>query len=221
MNHAVIESLFDKSTNDRIERNMSEPITYDQLVRSLYLYRDACESPEDWLVLEQDAIVDADRLVSANEMAFDMALCVAEIAHEAGRSEAVIVPDKAMIAKAENEGYECGYEEAAKDPKAWYLQDKHGEPLHLGDQAKTSEGIVRVSEITVNVDPMANRIFGCNANSEWEYKPWKIEKVTSDTREKIIKELADWLESGCSYQTCNDLAEQFVSRVEALGAGHE
>lgn len=204
---------------------------YKSLVRSLERYRDEGESPEDWLVLELDSVVDTDGLVSANEMAFDMAICAAELAYEAGKKDGYTIGFEERqeddwhagfdAVKERADQYLKGFEAAAKEPRFWYLKDKNGDPLHLFDKAKTSDGVVMVTAITASIDPMENRILGCSGESEWEHKPWMIEKVTPDTREKIIKELADWLESGCSYHTCNDLAEQFVSRVEALGVDHE
>ena len=193
---------------------------FESLVKSLKYYRDAKETPDDWMAREADATVDDD--VCWNQVAFDMALHVAELAYQAGLKDR-----KTGVWKADGEVYKEGFDEgfdaAAKDRRAWYLKDKNGEPLHLFDKAKTSDGIVMISAITADIDPMKSRVLGCDDSGGWEHKPWKIEKVTPDTREKIINDLAKLFREmrfGTEDETLdaggNDLAEEFVSRVEGL-----
>lgn len=140
---------------------------------------------------------------------------------EAGKAEAIVVPDNAAIAKAENEGWDCGYdvgyEAAAKNPKAWYVLDKNGEQVHIGDTV-----IVSVP----NYQQQEWRVFNlgenevCNGFRDKCYARY-IEKVTPDTREKVKEELIRCLAKDTDEVpddiTCGDLAEQFISRIEALG----
>lgn len=133
--------------------------------------------------------------------------------YEAGKENCSELKESAM---SENwhDGYRRGYEDAAKNSKAWYVIDKHGERVHIGDTVETINGktfvvnclgdgyITRWSD-----DGLKQELF----NSSY------VEKVTTDTRERIIDELSDWLENGCLESECKELAEKFVSRVEALG----
>lgn len=115
----------------------------------------------------------------------------------------------------ENPIYQKGYEAAAKDPKAWYVLDKHGEQVHIGDIYKRGTIEETVDELGLANDGHPS-INGHYADC--------CEKVTLDTREKIIEDLAiqfSAIENDGIVDVDDDLrafAEQIVARVEALRA---
>lgn len=102
------------------------------------------------------------------------------------------------------------YDAAVKNPKAWYVLDKNGEQVHIGDSIIDSDGeLEEVFAIGENVIVDSCVIY---------HDADKCEKVIPDTREKIKKELA----SNFIYTRIGNeeerliLAEQFISRIEAL-----
>lgn len=122
-----------------------------------------------------------------------------------------------------NAAKQVGFDEAAKDPKAWYVLDKNGEPVHIGDVINSQ------SYREVKVIGFQNG--ACGISVAWSdltlghnvsAPAGNIEKVIPDTREKIKEELAsaiwsDWFECGMDKaNNPDDLAEQFISRIEAL-----
>lgn len=139
-------------------------------------------------------------------------------AYEAGKAEAIVVPDNAAIAKADHEGYNRGYEDAAKDPKAWYVLDKNGEQVHIWDE--TGDGKV----IKLGYGHYINKmmVVVSKESGTIEIPADECEKVISDTREQIKDDLinaiwASW--HNCGINKANspaELAEQFINRIEAL-----
>lgn len=115
--------------------------------------------------------------------------------------------------------YNDGYEAASKDPKAWYVLDMNGDRIHIGDEF--TRGL-----ITETVDELGI-INGSNPSVNGHYASFCV-KVKPDTREKIVDELGKiilaLIESDVDIElldydgiySANDLAEQFVKRVEAL-----
>lgn len=114
------------------------------------------------------------------------------------------------------------YEYTAQDHKAWWVPDKHGEEVHIGDMYKDSNGTRGKALGFVSYgDPVEMLISwgfdNCNVRN-----PNECEKVTPDTREKIIEDLAaqfSAIENDGIVDVDDDLracAEQFISRVEAL-----
>lgn len=139
-------------------------------------------------------------------------------AYEAGKADSE-VEWIAQDMKTREEMYARGYEAAAKDPKAWYVLDKNGEPLHLENKVKTSEGILTITSIRGDIEPTNCLVLASDDNGEWEFKPWKIEKVIPDTRERIISDLVRYARAGHGRETSDELVkqvEQFIARVEAL-----
>lgn len=121
---------------------------------------------------------------------------------EAGKAEGF--NDRDFIEQSE---YNRGYNDAAKDPKAWYVLDKNGEHVHIGDKVKLTNGE------TVTVQGLGScAIFAVPRGSGYTtFETDYFEKVIPDTREKVIKDFASIF--GCTEIT----AEKFVARVEALG----
>lgn len=118
-----------------------------------------------------------------------------------------------------NEGYDhgfdvCyteGYNAAAKDPKAWYVLDKNGDQMHIGDKVKYFNEVLTVFAINggwIVPDESCRTI-----------QADMCEKVIPDTREKIKEELQNLLfgsEGFFSWSRSAEVAEQFISRIEAL-----
>lgn len=119
-----------------------------------------------------------------------------------------------------NAAKQAGFDEAAKDPNAWYAVDKNGERIGVDD--KTSDGKT-VSSLGIKRNPatLELRPYVIYAQGHWDWAD-SCEKVIPDTREKIKEELAsaiwsDWFECGMDKaNNPDDLAEQFISRIEAL-----
>lgn len=120
--------------------------------------------------------------------------------------------------------YKEGYDDAAGNYKAWYLLDKNENPMHIGDKVKTSSGILTITGISVDVEPMNCLVMAGDDNGGWQFKPWCIEKVAPDTREKIIEDIAtaiyDPVNQGIrehpAYIDCKRYAARIVSRIEEL-----
>ena len=128
-------------------------------------------------------------------------------AYEAGKAKAANNGSGVVDQLSYNVGYGSGYKAAAKNPKAWEL-----EGFNIGDKFEcckdhvvTVEGFIVCDDGVMLVD------------DDWDNHPVKdCKKVIPDTREKIIKELADWgYNSDC--EESRKIAEQFISRIEALG----
>lgn len=119
--------------------------------------------------------------------------------------------------------YADGYEAAASDPKTWYVLDKNGEKVHIGDTVyagNMSENgkvigfvheennntycVLRMAKIGI-VEPRYCETKFC-------------EKVHPDTREKIIDDISKSIYSNFAGGQCyaKEKAEKFVARVEAL-----
>lgn len=154
---------------------------------------------------------------------------VARISYEAGKKETlsnanengvIVVPDNVALSRSWHEGYKRGYEEAALNPQAWWIPDKNGEPMHFGDIVKNDryEGFYEVTGI-------GEHSIGLWVNkSEFRWVlPEDCEKVTPDTKEKIIKELIDNIHHITEEETyyeeyvkgCEELAEKFYDRIAA------
>lgn len=106
--------------------------------------------------------------------------------------------------------FEAGFEHAAKDPKAWYVLDKNGEKIHIGDTVYGAIGNMKVEALGDGWIRAIDCDAGCNL----------IEKVILDTREKIKHELMSYFipatYDGDDVSRGEDLAEQFIARIEAL-----
>lgn len=133
---------------------------------------------------------------------------------KAGKAEAIVVPDNAAIAKADHDGFERGYAAAAKDPRAWCVLDKNDKQIHIGDQVKHDSGRIKTIKGLGEGGAFSTNTTFMN------FKEWQ--KVIPDTRKKIKDELSDAIWYGwseCEIGTANnpeELAEQFISRIEAL-----
>lgn len=179
---------------------MSERPTYAEIVQEINEIKDFNDLNE-WMVLH-GATGELCAIASYRNCMISLAC----IAFEAGKSA----------------GYNDGFNNAAKDPESWYLRDKNGEPMHLGDKAKTSDGIVTITRIYGDVEPVDCLVIGSNEDYGFEYKPWRIEKVIPETREKIVSDMGkairamrfggeddEMLELGG-----NEIAELLFDRIE-------
>lgn len=104
------------------------------------------------------------------------------------------------------------YDAAVKNPKAWYVLDKKGEQVHIGD--KVFDG----NDVWV-VEGLCQDGYFDNIGCMWPSS--KCEKVIPDTREKIKEELVITF-TDCvtgeigDEKNLDDMAERFISRIEAL-----
>lgn len=111
---------------------------------------------------------------------------------------------------------QVGFDEAAKDPKAWYVLDKNGEQVHIGDGATKDDSAIR--EVAALGEDIIYFRSGSLALAKY------CEKVIPDTREKIKEELGDVMLAVIEHDlisfdetlSADDLAEQFIARIEAL-----
>lgn len=117
-----------------------------------------------------------------------------------------------------NQREQIGFDKAAQDPSAWYVLDKNGEQMHIGDKVKYEDrdfeidGFSKDEIVFVAVnDSLTARYAHAN----------EIEKVPPDTRKEIKEELVitftDCVTGEIDYEkNFDELAEQFISRIEAL-----
>ena len=115
---------------------------------------------------------------------------------------------------------QVGFDEAAKDPNAWCVPDTNGDPIHRGDVVKTLFGKNKVKYVFYS-----DHDSPCVEYEEggWDYSA-HVKKVIPDTREKIKEELGDVMLTVIEHDlisfdetlSADDLAEQFISRIEAL-----
>lgn len=120
--------------------------------------------------------------------------------------------------------YKEGKNEAAKDPKTWYVFDRHGNHLHIGDIINSHY------RLDLQVSGFRNGPFGVGVewwdNISGSYRAAyseDVERVIPDTKEKIKEELADIIlnaiESGEQFNgidpeaSANLNADEFISRI--------
>lgn len=80
-----------------------------------------------------------------------------------------------------NAAKQAGFDEAAKDPKAWYVLDKKGEPVHIEDKATLPNGVTKTIKALGNGG-------GYSTNSIW-IDIDKCEKVIPDSWDKWANDL--------------------------------
>lgn len=137
-------------------------------------------------------------------------LFLANMAYEAGKAEN---PKNCFEDAAEQRksGYLEGFDAAAKDPKAWYVLDKNGEQVHIGDWIINGDGQKEI------VDTLGD---GFVYVDESIYRSNEITKVEPDTREKIKEEMAEriaaGIHDGLAMDAAEIYAEEFIARIEAL-----
>lgn len=111
---------------------------------------------------------------------------------------------------------QVGFDEAAKDPKAWYVLDKNGEPVHIGDWCNSPKW----SDDEIWVEGLGDGVIIGSCTGNLDIQCNDLEKVIPDTREKIKEELIRCFAKDTDEVpddiTCGDLAEQFIARIEAL-----
>lgn len=141
---------------------------------------------------------------------------------EAGKADAIVVPDNAAIAESWHEGYKIGFDDAARDPHAWYVLDKNGEQVHIGDTVidcidGTSRKVLGMF-ISASSDEM---YLTCSGSVALRAKA--CEKEPHDSWGKVKDDLAAIIlcamESGDSYSGIDDEvsarlnADEFISRI--------
>lgn len=99
------------------------------------------------------------------------------------------------------------YEAAASDPKAWYVLDKNGERVHIGDYIKGEDKERKIIGLGNN-ELFSNFWNGAPAST--------FEKVMPDSREKWIHDLEMYAGEHCGSVNIEDL-EMFLDRAIALG----
>lgn len=134
-----------------------------------------------------------------------------------------MIRDYEMKKMAENwhAGFKKGYEAAASNPKAWYVLDRNGEKVHIGDKV---------------IDYYHGHCDTVRGFGEWQGKRQilvsdgsialcfdEFEKAISDTPEKIKDELSDIIlyamKSGKQFDgidadvSANLNADDFISRI--------
>lgn len=113
--------------------------------------------------------------------------------------------------------YEAGKAEAAKDPKAWYVLDKNGEQVYIGDTAKTIYGEQFTVECLGNESLTTWKKDGISQES---YIDSYLEKVIPDSWEKWEQDLAKKIEPGifgCFSEEAAEIeAESFANRAKKL-----
>lgn len=126
--------------------------------------------------------------------------------------------------------YKKGYDKAAKDPEAWYVLDKNGEKLHLNDRIETSDGTMTITRIHGDIEPMECTVIACDEEFGFEYKPWKVEKVTHDSWEQWQGDLIERLHharkeapepSDDYWDYFEDIAEEFSNRAKKLSKDND
>lgn len=143
-----------------------------------------------------------------------------DMAYEAGKADAIVIPDNATIAKISNESFDCGFEagynNAAKDPKAWYVLDKNGEQVHIKDKTTLPNGTTKTIKALGDGG-------GCSTNTTW-IDLGKCEKFTPDSWEKFAEDLSNQLVNAAlgrlseEEKSPDEIAEAFAERArEMLG----
>lgn len=141
-----------------------------------------------------DSCGGADR-IGANIDWKQLANEVARIAFEAGKSEK----------------YSKGYDDAAKDPSAWYVLDKNGKEVYIGDTVKNRYGS------TLTVTSLGKDKSGHILINNYYYE--LIEKAIPDSREKIEGDFSEWFGSLTDFSDKTEadiMFKSFMDRCEAL-----
>lgn len=117
--------------------------------------------------------------------------------------------------------YKRGYNDAAKNPKAWWVPDKNGGAVHICEYVKVDDCDVPMRVIGFSQDENGNMKFvDCEG---FQISADECEKIIPDTRDKIKEELAESFiwdgEDITEKDVALKLAEKFISRIEALEYG--
>lgn len=125
---------------------------------------------------------------------------------------------EAGITESGKKLYEKGYEEAAKDPEAWYVLDNNGEQIHRDDKVRVRGFSSERTVFALGDEAVIFWLDGSRLNSA---RSDLCEKVIPDTRDKIKYELTEALYENAApdidAEEAAYIAEQFISRIEALG----
>lgn len=123
---------------------------------------------------------------------------------------------EAGISESGKKLYEKGYEAAAKDPKAWYVLDKIGEPVYIGDRVKhpnwygasDSEKVIALGENEIHCNGYSAPADMCE---KVKPDPWE------DLREKLVHIIASRQWGG---KTCGEVAQGIIDEARTIAA-HE
>ena len=121
--------------------------------------------------------------------------------------------NKVNQSKILSDGYTMGFAEAAREPSAWYVLDKNGEQIHIGDTVIDEDG----DEETVDYLGSACLV------SDYGLIPHEsndCEKVTPDSWEQweddLETEIANALMAGQLNESYEGDLESLVNRVKKL-----
>lgn len=171
-------------------------MTYEELIESIktYAYDDGDFESGMWL----------DDHCKTRYVDVEAMLKIAEIAYEAGKVD--------LLGWNTEPAYLSGYEAAAKDSSAWYILDRNGERVHMGDTVHSEPP--KMNNYTFEVCGLNDGGF-CDSYGKWHSSDY-CEKVT-DTREKVTETLVDVIETdGDQFGDPEKTAEEIVSRIEAI-----
>lgn len=108
--------------------------------------------------------------------------------------------------------YHLGYNDAAASPKAWYVTDKNGKEVHIGDYILNGNGEIEVVDTLgdgyVYIDD------GCYYSSN-------IEKIDQDSWDKLHLDLYNAIHQGATadeqdYFAATDKVDDFIKRAKEL-----
>lgn len=93
------------------------------------------------------------------------------------------------------------------------MLDKNGGQIHIGDVVRLING--KRSPVT---GLSVNEVY-CTQKFKWAHVE-NVTKVVPETREEVVADLAAEflaISAGDMFDDADELAEQFISRIEALG----
>lgn len=131
--------------------------------------------------------------------------------------------EKSQTSKVIKEIARIAYEAAAKDMKAWYVLDKNGENVHIGDDVSEGEVIM----LGLGHYTKSPSIIAAQCNATIEIPQELCEKGNHDSREKLIDELEYKIHEAADdawytedfRELRREIAESFIDRAIALGGG--
>lgn len=127
-----------------------------------------------------------------------------------------------------DQGYNDGYKAAAKNPKAWWVPDKHGEPVHIDEYVKVDDCDVPMRVIGFSQDENGKMEFvDCEG---FQISADECEKVIPDSWEQLHNDIEEYIymsidiydehgedrEKGDRCAEAGLIADELIARAKAL-----
>ena len=138
---------------------------------------------------------------------------VKELIEEACRDHCVSEIDREIVQECAQQAYDLGYEDAAKDPTVWYVED-HGEVFKLGDKVWLGRANYRITGFGTDENmfplPQLNHSYHANISQVTHTPPDSWEKLQEDVFDSVF------MDTESSWDECKERVGEFIDRAKKL-----